>query len=79
MEELWSNMINDDFFIGLNDGIASVVESLNNIVEGFGGIGNVIGTVAAIFVGTFANKIGPLFTNIKNNVLTMFLGTGKQI
>ena len=79
MEELWNNMLDDDFFIGLNNGLTSVIESISNIIKGFGGVGNIIASVGAIFIGVFANKIGPLFTNIKNSIITMFVGTGKQI
>lgn len=56
-EAIYSSLINDDFFIGLNNGFAGFLDQVNNLIEGLGGLKGVLMSLTPIVTALFRNQI----------------------
>ena len=56
-EAIFDNLINDKFFIGLNNAFSKVLDFTNKIIDGFGGLKGVILGVGALATTVFRNNI----------------------
>lgn len=70
-ESIYSDLINDKFFIGLTDGFAKVLDSVDSLIDRIGGLKGVLLTIGSVagqlFSGQIANglyKIGTAFSGI---------------
>lgn len=58
-ESIYQDLIDDEFFIKLNNGFADLLSGIDKFIDGFGGLKSVILSVGAIVLGMVSNKIGP--------------------
>lgn len=49
-ETIYDNLLNDEFFIKLTDGFAGVLDMVNNIAVGAGGLNGILATTAAMIL-----------------------------
>jgi hypothetical protein len=49
LEGFWDSLINDKFFISLTKGLASVLGSVEKLVDGMGGLRGVIVMIGGLF------------------------------
>lgn len=66
-ESLYQDLIDDKFFISINNGIANVLSGLDAFIDKAGGLKTVIAALGGVFLSTFANKIPDALKNIKYN------------
>ena len=59
MESLYSDLIPEEFLIKMTDAISDVVDVLDILIDGFGGIGNILLLISTIAL----NKMGPSIAN----------------
>ena len=78
MESIYSDLINDEFFIDLSNGFASLIDSLDAFIDGFGGVKMIIASVASILMATFAHKVPGAIENLKANFSVLFKGASTQ-
>lgn len=56
-EELYSALLDDEFFISLTDGVASVISGISSFVKTVGGIKTILPGVILLFTKLFGDKI----------------------
>lgn len=67
MESIYMTLINDDFFIKLNDAIAEALKGVKGLIEGFGGVKGIILQAGGIFATMFAKRIPEVTEKLKDN------------
>ena len=69
-EEIYSQLLNDNFFIGLNNGFADFLSLLSNVIKGIGGVQGAIAllgnALTRIFAQDMANGIDKFIYNMQN-------------
>ena len=70
-ESIYSDLINDDFFIGLNNGFATFLDILDQIIDGFGGLKTLLPMIGAALTNLFSSQISTGMVNFANS-LAMF-------
>ena len=77
-ENIYQNLINDEFFIDLANGIDKVLQSIGGLVEGLGGMEGVMLNISSIFLTSFAKKMPETLSNLKQNLM-VFTGQGDKL
>jgi hypothetical protein len=54
MEEVYSSILNDEFFIDLNDGFASMLHGVKVFIDGLGGIKGVLLAIGSLVTNIFS-------------------------
>ena len=70
-ESLFDTLINDDFFIQVNNIIETVLTGINKFMTGFGGVKNIIFSVLSFALSMVAGKIGPAVQGVVQNLQIM--------
>lgn len=52
-QAIYDELLNDDFFIGLNNVFASLLDTINSTIDGLGGLKGVLLAVASILLSTY--------------------------
>ena len=68
LEELYNKILDDKAIIGFTNALTGVVEIINDIIDGFGGIGGVVATLGALVTKVFSQEI----TQSLDQTLTKF-------
>lgn len=63
LESVYSQFLDDDFFIGLTNGLASVVQGFDKFVDTVGGAKTILTALAAVFMRMFSGKIAQGLSN----------------
>lgn len=66
-EGIYQSLINEDFFIGFNDGLASGLEGVEGLVKGLGGMKGILSSVGGIFLSVYAKEIPSVITKLTDN------------
>ena len=66
-EGIYQSLINDDFFIDFNDGLASGLEGVEGLVKGLGGMKGILSSVGGIFLSVYAKEIPSAITKLTDN------------
>ena len=77
LESIYSSIIDDGFFIKLNDLLANVLTLIDNMIEGFGGIEGVLASLGAVGLHVFNKQISSSISNMMNNI-RMLTKNGRQ-
>lgn len=76
-ESLYQDLIDDKFFISINNGIANVLSGLDAFIDKAGGLKTVITAVSGVFLSTFASKIPDAIKTVKYNLEVLTGGSQK--
>lgn len=76
-ESLYQDLINDKFFISINNGIANVLSGLDAFIDKAGGLKTIITAVSGIFLSAFASKIPDAIKTAKYNLEVLTGGSQK--
>ena len=76
-ENLYNQLLNDDFFIQLNNSLADALKFVSNLVESFGGLRGVLLTIGAILTNVFKTQIAEGLQNVVYS-LQMMTERGRQ-
>lgn len=68
-EEIYSSLINDKFFIKLTNFFGDVLNVLDNIIDGVGGLKGVLTIVSAILMKTFSKQMTDNFNAFGRNMV----------
>lgn len=79
-EQIYSSLLDDEFFIDVLDGFESFLVGINSVIEGMGGLKGILLLVAGIFTQHFAKEIPKALSNIAQNfdVITGKANRNKQ-
>jgi ABC-type phosphate transport system ATPase subunit len=78
LEAIYSDLIDDSFFIDLTNGFAKMLNSVDAFIDGIGGVKTILMGIASIFLSSVANKIQPALMNLKHTFSVVFQGAEKQ-
>lgn len=70
-EAIYTDLVNDEFFIDLLNGVEKALEGVKGLMEGFGGMKGILTTVSGIFMTMFANKMPDVLNNLKQNIMVL--------
>ena len=76
-EAIYSSLINDDFFIGINNTFAEILKHVNNFIEGLGGVKGVLLGLSTVLMTVFNQQITSSLKNFTYNI-QMMTKTGQQ-
>ena len=68
MQGIYQSLIDDKFFIGVNNALADALSGLDAFIDAAGGLPTVLTTIGSIFLSVFANKMPDAFKNLKYNL-----------
>lgn len=74
---IYAELINDKFFITLNDLLADVLDKINDLIKSMGGLPGVIAAVGVIFTKVFNQQIAQGLSNIGFGIQSL-LGQTKR-
>ena len=78
LQSIYQALIDDKFFIAMNNGFAEMLDGLNNFIKGIGGLKGVLISLGALFLNYISDKIMPAVENLKISLITMFQSPEKQ-
>lgn len=67
-QEIYSQLVNDDFFISLNDALAGTLGVISNLIDSFGGLSGAVTTLGAVFLKVFSSNLSSGIDNYINNL-----------
>jgi hypothetical protein len=76
-EAIYSDLINDDFFITILNGCEKILTFIHNIIDSVGGLGGVIAGISAIVLKLFSGKILAGLENMVFNIRSL-IGLNKK-
>ena len=70
-EAIYDALLNDDFFIDLNNFISTLLNGVNGLIKGFGGLKGTLAIVGALITKTFSTQIASQIERISHNFSMM--------
>lgn len=68
LQGVYQSLLDDKFFISINNGFANALGGLEAFIEGAGGAKTIITGLASVMIGAFANKIPDALQTAKYNI-----------
>lgn len=76
-ESIYSNLLDDDFFITMLNGFEDVLTGVNNLIDGLGGLKGILLAIGSLATSVFSQQISKGLQNMAYNV-SMMLPGGRQ-
>ena len=70
-QSIYSDLIDDKFFIGLSNGFASFLEGVDEVIDDLGGLKGILSDVSSVFLLLYAQKMPVALNNLKQNLLVL--------
>lgn len=67
-EGIYQSLIDDDFFISINNGFANLLGGLDAFIDGAGGVKTVLTGISSVIITSFANKIPEALNTFRYNL-----------
>lgn len=77
-EAIYNALLDDDFFIGMNNMFSGLLDSINGFIDGIGGLKGVLLGAFALITSHLANKLQPMINNTIANFQVLFTGASQQ-
>ena len=74
-EGIYQSLLDDKFFISLNNGFANLLNGIDAFIDGAGGVKTILVGIAGIIISTFANKIPSALDTLKYNLQILTKGS----
>lgn len=68
LEEIYATLMDEDFFIGLNDGLTVVIGGISDFIDSIGGVKGVLLLLSTIITRVFSNEIANGINNAIQNM-----------
>lgn len=76
-EGVYQDLIDDKFFISLNNGLADIISGLDAFIEKAGGLKTIIMALSGVILTNFSNKIPDAIKNVQYNFNILTKGSEK--
>lgn len=76
-EGVYQDLIDDKFFISLNNGLADAISGLDNFIDKAGGLKTIIMALSGVILANFSNKIPDAINKAKYNFDVLTKGSEK--
>ena len=70
-QEIYTQLLDDDFFIDLLEGLEKVIDTISNVIDAFGGLKGVIPLIASLMLKAFGPDLANSINNIKTNIKSL--------
>lgn len=67
-EGVYDSLLNEDFFIGFDNGISVLLEGVEGLVDGLGGMTGVVATIGSLMMRHFAKEVPGALKNLRDNI-----------
>lgn len=67
-EAIYDSLVDENFFIGLDDGLSTVLNRVNDVVNGLGGMSGVLTTVSSLMFMVYGDKMASSIRSIVENI-----------
>ena len=74
VETIFDSLLNDEFIIKMTNGLADILENVNLMIKGFGGLKGTLSTIGLILTQVFNKQIIGVMNNMGYNLTSMFIG-----
>lgn len=74
---IYQSLLDDDFFITLNNGFANLLGGIDAFIDGAGGLKTILISIAGVVMSSFANKIPAALDTLKYNLEVVTKGSQK--
>ena len=68
MQGLYQSLLDDKFFIDLNNGFATVLNGFNDFIDKAGGMKTVLTAISGILMQMYAKEMPSMLSNLRNNL-----------
>lgn len=78
LEAVFTDIIDDDFFIDLTNGFASLLNSIHALMDGMGGIKPILMGIGGFLLSSISHKITPALQELGHSFSVVFQGAEKR-
>lgn len=71
MQGLYQSLLDDKFFIDLNNGFATVLSGFNDFIDKAGGMKTILTAISGILMQMYAKEMPSMLSNVRNNLEVM--------
>ena len=71
MEALYQDILDDEFFIDVLNGVEKVLTGVDDLIDGLGGIKPILTIISALFLKTFSGKIVSSIKSVKDGIVSI--------
>ena len=68
---IYQSILDDKFFISMNNGLADILKTIEEVIKDLGGFKGVILSVGSLFLSYYGNKMPEAINNLKQNLMVM--------
>lgn len=77
-EAIYDALLNDEFFIDLNNMFSGLLDSVNGFIDEIGGLKTIMIGAFGLLASYLGNKIQPMINNLRANFQVLFTGASQQ-
>lgn len=74
---IYEEILNDDFFIDINNGFADMLDTIDHVIDKMGGVKGILLTLGTVFLSVYKNQIGESLKNAQYSIMNL-TKTGRQ-
>lgn len=74
---IYEDILNDDFFIDINNGFANMLDTIDHVIDKMGGVQGILLTLGTVFLSVYKNQIGESLKNAQYSIMNL-TKTGRQ-
>ena len=79
LESIYHDLLNDEFFIDLNDGLAKTIGLLDQVIDNFGGLKGIVAGLGVVFTKVFNKQLVNSISNITFSLKQRVTGGANEI
>ena len=79
LEAIYHDLLNDEFFIDLNDGLAKTIGLLDQVIDNFGGLKGIVAGLGVVFTKVFNKQLVNSISNITFSLKQRVTGGADEI
>lgn len=78
LQNIYTKIIDDQFFINLTNGLSKIIEGIGGFLDGLGGVKGLIMLIANIFMQRYAKEVPQFLSRVKENLM-IITGQGDKL
>lgn len=78
LQNIYTKIIDDQFFINLTNGLSKIIEGIGGFLDGLGGVKGLIILIANIFMQRYAKEVPQFLSRVKENLM-IITGQGDKL
>ena len=75
MQDIYSQILNDDFFIDLTNAFTKIIQSIGKVMDSFGGLKGLLPGISALLLKMFGPDLSASIDRFANNIKIKFTNT----